>query len=315
MADLAENHQDEVGLLPEEVELLYEECRENLDQAEQDLLDLLHGGTADSAEAIRRLFRALHSVKGAGSFLGDDTMRELSHAAENLLGAARDNKIVLTTAHAESLLRSVDRLQQMTANSSQPHGIHVEMEIESLNGLLREPEAKGSPQRKTESPACGSSGLREHPAPPTGNRPGARTSLRVLVAEDEFTSRVALQGLLASYGEVHVAVNGKEAVDAFRSALGSANGYDLVCMDIRMPEMDGTEAVRQIRDLEEQAGIYSTFGVKIFMVTGIHDLKTVSASFRALCDAYLIKPTDGRQLKEHMQAFGLVRDGGMPAGA
>ena len=78
--------------------------------------------------------------------------------------------------------------------------------------------------------------------------------LRILLAEDDFACRLLLQTFLSRYGECHIAVNGREAVDAFRAALDSGQGYDLICMDIMMPEMDGREAVRQIRAIEEARG-------------------------------------------------------------
>ncbi len=132
-----------------------------------------------------------------------------------------------------------------------------------------------------------------------------RSPLRMLVVEDDFASRVVLQGLLSKYGECHIAVNGKEAVDAFISARKSGLPYHLICMDIRMPELNGQQAVEQIRALEAEHDIYAG-KVKIFMTTGMHDPSDVVSSFNALCDAYLVKPIDGWKLEETLVSFGLT---------
>jgi two-component system chemotaxis response regulator CheY len=79
--------------------------------------------------------------------------------------------------------------------------------------------------------------------------------------------------------------------------------YDLICMDIMMPEMDGREAVRQVRALEEAKGILSTYGSKIVMTTAVDDVREVIRCFRELCDAYLIKPIDLAKLLSLMQSF------------
>ena len=127
--------------------------------------------------------------------------------------------------------------------------------------------------------------------------------MKTLIVEDDFTSRLFLQTFLSRYGECHIAVNGKEAVDAFRAASDRGQRYDLICMDIMMPEMDGREAVRQIRAIEEAKGILSTYGSKIVMTTAVDDVREVIRCFRELCDAYLIKPIDLGKLLSLIQSF------------
>jgi two-component system chemotaxis response regulator CheY len=130
--------------------------------------------------------------------------------------------------------------------------------------------------------------------------------LRVLLAEDDFACRLLMNTFLSRYGECHVAVNGREAVEAFRSALGSGRPYDLICMDIMMPEMDGREAVRQVRALEEAQGILSTCGTKIIMTTALDDLQEVVRCFWELCDSYLVKPIDLGALLSQMKSYRLI---------
>jgi two-component system chemotaxis response regulator CheY len=133
-----------------------------------------------------------------------------------------------------------------------------------------------------------------------------RSPLRMLIVEDNFTSRLLLQAFLSQYGDCHLAVNGKEAVEAFRLAYGNGSPYDLTCMDILMPEMDGKQAVRSVREIEEAHGVLSDQGAKIIMTTAVDDVKDVMESFGALCDAYLFKPIDTRVLLGHLKSFKLV---------
>lgn len=98
----------------------------------------------------------------------------------------------------------------------------------------------------------------------------------------------------------------KEAVEAFRAASESASGYDLVCMDILLPEMDGQAAVKEMRSWERERAILSTGGAKIIMTTAVDAMKDVIRSFQELCDAYLVKPVNLGDLFNHLKGFGLV---------
>jgi two-component system chemotaxis response regulator CheY len=129
--------------------------------------------------------------------------------------------------------------------------------------------------------------------------------MKTLIVEDDFTSRLYLQTVLSRFGECHIAVNGKEAVEAFRTAGEDGQKYDLICMDIMMPEMDGQAAMRAIREQEAASGIFSKT-VKIVMTTALGDIKNVSSAFQGLCDSYIMKPINARKLIEELKGFGLV---------
>ena len=79
--------------------------------------------------------------------------------------------------------------------------------------------------------------------------------MRSLVVEDDFTSRFLLQTILSTYGECHGAVNGREALEAYKASKEKGEPFDLICLDIMMPEMDGQEVLKEIRDIEKEEGL------------------------------------------------------------
>ncbi len=130
--------------------------------------------------------------------------------------------------------------------------------------------------------------------------------MKVLIVDDEFASRRLLQAILSPHGECDVAVNGTEAVEAFRLAWEEKRPYDLVCLDIMMPEMDGNQALKKIREMEKDKGIKGSDEVKVIMTTALGDPKTVIESFyRAGATGYVVKPINHKKLIEEIRALGL----------
>ena len=132
--------------------------------------------------------------------------------------------------------------------------------------------------------------------------------MKTLIVEDELTSRVMLREILKRYGSPHVAMNGKQGVDAVRTALAAGDPYDLICLDIMMPEMDGQEALKQIRQLELEAGIGADKRAKVVMTTAHADRDNVLEAIQSQCDYFLVKPIDGRMLLQELRRLGLIAE-------
>lgn len=130
--------------------------------------------------------------------------------------------------------------------------------------------------------------------------------MKTLIVEDDFTSRFLLQTILSIYGECHSAVNGLEALKAYKAAKEAGEPFDLICLDIMMPEMDGQEALKQIRALEEAEGLTDKKEVKIIMTTALSDSQSIIQALSNLCNAYLLKPINKAKLLEHLKSFGLI---------
>lgn len=130
--------------------------------------------------------------------------------------------------------------------------------------------------------------------------------MRTLVAEDEFTSRILLQKIFTEYGTCDIAVDGQEAVLAFARALEEKYPYDLVCMDIMMPNKNGRIALQEIRDLETAHGRTGAKEVKVIMTTALDDVKTVMGSYREGATSYITKPIEKAKLLEEVRSLGLI---------
>jgi two-component system chemotaxis response regulator CheY len=258
------------------------ECGEHLNIMEKNLLAIEPDGAGVDEEIANAAFRAVHSVKDGAGLFELTKIRELAHQAEHAMALIRSRKMVPTPNRVSVLLRATDTLRALVDNPGASNQADISAIVAALAGLSADSNTSATPRR------------------------GVDWRLRALLVEDDFTSRLLLQTFLSRYGDCHIAVNGREAVAAVREALELGQSYDLICMDIMMPEMDGREAVRQIRAMEEGRGILSTHGSKIVMTTAVQEIKEVMRCFRDLCDAYLVKPIDLAQLVEIMKAHNLV---------
>jgi two-component system chemotaxis response regulator CheY len=129
--------------------------------------------------------------------------------------------------------------------------------------------------------------------------------MRILIVEDDFISRRLLCRYLEPHGECDVAVNGSEAVQAVRQSLEAGRAYDLICLDIMMPDLDGQEALRQIRNLEREKDEGAGARMRIIMTTALEDNDNVSQAFREQCDGYVTKPVDKKRFLQTLVDIGL----------
>ncbi len=226
----------------------------------------------ENAAAVQR---TLHKLKGDAGIVGIDEIYEFCHEAESAVEELSGNE------RAEMLLRVKDWLdaafQHLTGKATSASREHTsECRIDE--------EDKPAQQADIED----------------------GSGLKFLIVEDDFTCRKLLQSFLYEFGDCFVAINGQEAVQAVKDALDEGRPYDLICLDIMMPEMDGHEALEAIRQIENEHGIAGLDGVKVIMTTALGDSKNVMGAFRTGCEAYIVKPVAKEKLLEEMGKLGLV---------
>lgn len=129
--------------------------------------------------------------------------------------------------------------------------------------------------------------------------------MKILIVDDELVSRKKLEKILEKYAVCVSAENGAEALGAFEAAWKDDAPFDLVCLDVSMPDMDGTEVLFEIREKEKQLGVQKEKPAKVLMITSHRDKGTVITSIQAGCDEYLAKPFDRHRVLEIIQKLGL----------
>lgn len=130
--------------------------------------------------------------------------------------------------------------------------------------------------------------------------------MKILIAEDDFASRKFMSRFLSKYGECDVTVDGTEAVDAFLMALDSDESYDLVCLDIMMPELDGYQVLKTIRDIEKERNIPEEKASKVIMTTALNEGRNVTKAFELGCVAYAGKPIDQEKFENVLRKLALI---------
>ncbi len=131
--------------------------------------------------------------------------------------------------------------------------------------------------------------------------------MKCLVVEDDVVSNKILNSFLNYFGECTVAYDGDEAVEAYHNALRLNEPFDLICMDIMMPRVDGHEALAQIRELEQQHNVSEEQKAKIIMTTCMDEEDDIRQAFRFGCNAYMVKPIHQQSLLKEIEKLGLLK--------
>lgn len=100
---------------------------------------------------------------------------------------------------------------------------------------------------------------------------------RILICDDEEIIRESMRVYLENEYEIAMAKDGREAIDSVR-----CKDFDLIIMDIKMPEVDGIEAIEEIKKIKPEQ--------KIIVFTGYESINTAEEASKLGVNSYLIKP-------------------------
>ena len=220
---------------------------------------------------------------------------------DRALGADQADRLAEAARHHASL-----RILMMT-----PTMRHEVTPSTAFTGYLVKPlraaslAARLSAPPEVTSPALGGDALPVMPAESEASGEPQQKALSILVAEDNEINALLMRSLLARLGHHPViATNGAAALESWAASKSAGTPYDLVLMDIQMPELDGIEAAKRIRRLEaEQPGARTP----ILALTANTLVEDRYACFEAGMDGFLIKPLDREKLEEALSGLAATR--------
>jgi CheY-like chemotaxis protein len=120
--------------------------------------------------------------------------------------------------------------------------------------------------------------------------------MKFLLVDDEFASRKKAQKILSQYGECDVAMNGLEALNAVVRSHNENDRYNLIFLDIEMPDLDGIQVLKKIKQWEKSKQIDKADAVKIIMMSGDDSVEMMETSLKEGSEAYIVKPLNRDKL-------------------
>jgi two-component system, chemotaxis family, sensor kinase CheA len=221
------------------------EVADHLTAIEGQLLSAERTGASD--EAVRVMFRSLHSIKGASGFLNLDVMGDLAHTMEDLVDLVRSQGAPFNRAVIDLLLQGVDALRAMI--KTEDLGENAEID-ELLDGLEDQIETSSSPVPPTGTP------IARHTGPPTPNAPNrAPTPLMPGRAEHspEQTVRVRNALLDRALSQVQEALSQRASPGQLQGKLTALHHTILECRLLDLKEVF-LPFPRLVRDLARLLG-------------------------------------------------------------
>ena len=130
--------------------------------------------------------------------------------------------------------------------------------------------------------------------------------MRALIVDDEAVPRMIITEYMHDYGICISTSHGAEALELYESQLKNGQPFDIVFVDIQMPEMDGQEVLQKIRQIEKLHKSPVARSTAILMITALGDSKNVLTAFRHQCDGYLVKPIKKEKFTGKLKELNLI---------
>ena len=232
----------------------------------------------DSAKLHKKLHRSMHTVEGTAAMYELEALAVFSSKLTEATEAIKENKAAVNDVLIEKLASALEHCFTLL-RSTDPSGQVLQRRSNKIIGELAAIFNNGQPGTKA-----------------------TLQPLRFLIVEDEFISRYLLQEFLTPYGNSHVAIDGYEAILAFKNAMIEKKPYNLICLDIMMPGLDGRQVAKEIRRLEKEMG--DNVSCKVVMTTALDDQSIKDELLQAKhCNAYLTKPLRFDDLEQLMRSY------------
>ena len=130
--------------------------------------------------------------------------------------------------------------------------------------------------------------------------------MKILVAEDDAANRKFLSKLLAKFGDVTVVGDGFQAVKSYMQALDDKEPYQLVCLDVMMPKLDGYKALDAIRGIEGKYALIAQEKAKIIMIRALDEGGFDEEMAGNQYDCYMSKPIDILEFEMNLKRMGMI---------
>ncbi len=130
--------------------------------------------------------------------------------------------------------------------------------------------------------------------------------MRALVVEDDEVTRKLTNMYLKPFGHCDLAEDGLKGLELYKDAVKTGVFYDVVCLDIMMPGMDGITVLKEIRKFEDEQNLTTTERARVLMMTAVADAPVVGEAFKSGCQGYLIKPLERDELVRHLTQMKLI---------
>lgn len=129
--------------------------------------------------------------------------------------------------------------------------------------------------------------------------------MRILIIDDELVSRTKLELIMESFGECQTAERADNALTLFSDGHECNDPFDLIFLDIDLPDMNGIEVLSTIRNAEKELKIVKSQQAKVIVTSSYRDKDRIIASVQSGCDDYIGKPFDPDLIRNKLDKLGI----------